>query len=168
MQSIKLLTERHLLSRSTESNWYLAFLKILLSFVRSIGHLGFLFGSNYEFIYPLAQNLNFILSNLWLLFISSRLKISRFYWEFYKLRIGKVEVGCRYDICFSIITQFVNNTYDMLHFSVYWKSLAFIETFLGMDVVYFVFFILFLHVLFNAKISLTVINVTYPSTTIYP
>lgn len=140
----------------------------MLSFVRLIGHLGLFFGSNYEFIYPLAQNLNFILSNLWLLFISSRLKISRFYWEFYKLRIGKVEVGCRYDICFTIITQFVNNTFDMLQFSAYWKSLAFIETFLGMDVVYFVFFILFLHVFFNAKISSTVINVTYPSSTIYP
>lgn len=43
MQSIKLLTERHLLSRSTESNWYLAFFKILLSFVRLIGHLGIFF-----------------------------------------------------------------------------------------------------------------------------
>lgn len=161
MQSIKLLTERHLLSRSTESNCYLAFLflniVVFCTFNRSFRTF---FCSNYKFIYPLAQNLNFILSNLWLLFISSRLKISCFYWEFYKYRIGKVEVGCRYDICFSIITQFVNNTYDMLQFSVYWKSLAFIETFLGVGVVYFVFFILFLHVLFKTKISSTVINVT--------
>lgn len=85
------------------------------------------------------------------MFISSRLKISRFYWEFYKYRIGKVEVGCRYDICFSIITQFVNNTYDMLQFSVYRKSPAFIETFLGVDVVSFVFFFSFFTCVIQCK-----------------
>lgn len=77
-----------------------------------------------------------ILSNPWLLFSFTRLKISlAFIWDFYRYWIGKVEVGCRYDICFEIITQFVNNTFDMLQFSV---KLLF-RFFFDVSVVYFVF-----------------------------